>query len=105
MGGAVGTGNHIYGYGENAEVYVTKTGGGTVILGGNNTFTGGVFINNGVVQLGSSTALNTSTTGTPVNGVSFASAGASTGTLALGGNNAAVSFLSTANSNNNTAAI
>lgn len=38
-----------------------KSGEGTLVLSGNNTFTGGVAIDNGIVQVGAAGALNTTT--------------------------------------------
>jgi fibronectin-binding autotransporter adhesin len=58
---------------------LTKSGPGTLILSGNNTFTGGLTINAGMVQLGNSGALN-ATTPIPVH---FGAG--STGILNLGG--------------------
>ena len=58
---------------------LSKSGPGTLILSGNNTFTGGLAINAGMVQLGNSLALNSTTP----NYVHFGPA--STGILNLGG--------------------
>ena len=38
-----------------------KAGAGTLMLSGNNTFTGGIGINSGILQIGSASALNSST--------------------------------------------
>jgi len=62
---------------------------GTVTLSGPNTFTGGVTINSGTLQLGSSGALN-STVGSQ-NAVTFGSS--TTGALALTGNSVTISSL------------
>jgi fibronectin-binding autotransporter adhesin len=75
-------------------VALTKSGAGTVILGGTNAFTGGLYINNGVVQLASGAALNSSGT----NAVNFGNnASNSSGTLRLNGNSATIFSLSSAN--------
>jgi autotransporter-associated beta strand protein len=58
---------------------LSKSGAGTLILAGNNTFTGGLAINAGMVQLGNSGALNATTP----NPVHFGPG--STGILNLGG--------------------
>lgn len=68
---------------------INKTGDGTLKLSGSNTFTGGLSIAGGIVQLGSTGALNSTTP----NVVSFANS--STGTLRLNGNNVTVGGLST----------
>jgi fibronectin-binding autotransporter adhesin len=68
---------------------VSKGDAGTLILGAPNTFTGGVSITAGTVQLGNSGALN-STAGSE-NAVTFAAS--SSGTLALGGNNVVIRSL------------
>ncbi|MGN6370129.1 MAG: autotransporter-associated beta strand repeat-containing protein [Phycisphaerae bacterium] len=70
----------------------TKSGPGTVILSGANSFTGGVYLNEGVLQLGNAGALNA---GAP-NAVYFGQATSTSGTLTLGGNNATASLISTA---------
>jgi fibronectin-binding autotransporter adhesin len=62
---------------------ITKNAAGTLILSGNNTFTGGVTINAGTIQLGSAGALNP---GTP-NSLSV------NGGLALAGNSVTISSL------------
>ncbi len=66
-------------------------GGGTLILSGTNSFTGGVTIDAGTVQLGSAGALLT--TAGSENAVTFGAA--STGTLALTGLDTVVSALNT----------
>lgn len=80
-------------------VALTKSGVGTLILAGSNTFTGGIFINNGILQVGGSNALGS-------NGISFGSAsgsgifgplGFSSPVLRLAGNSVTVPFLSTTN--------
>ncbi len=68
---------------------INKTGAGTLTLSGTNTFTGGLSIAGGIVQLGSTGALNSTTP----NVVSFTNA--STGTLRLNGNSVTVGGLST----------
>ncbi len=68
---------------------VTLDGTGTVILSGNNTFGGGVQINGGVLQVGNSGALNSTTPNT----VTFGAG--STGKLRLAGNNIRVAGLVT----------
>ena len=85
---------------------ITKGAPGTLILSGNNTFTGGVYINNGILQLGSAGALN-ATTPNAINfdgsgiiaGVQYTNYGnvATAPTLALAGNNATVASISSAN--------
>lgn len=66
----------------------TKTGEGTMILSGSNTFTGGVTVNAGTLQLGHASALNSAAP------VSVAFGASSTGTLRLNGNSVTVSNLS-----------
>jgi fibronectin-binding autotransporter adhesin len=68
---------------------LTTTGSGTIVLGGANTFTGGLTINAGVLQLANTGALNSAAP----NAVSFTPG--SSGTLQLNGNSVAVSGLST----------
>jgi fibronectin-binding autotransporter adhesin len=67
---------------------LTKSGLGTLLLSGNNTFTGGVTINSGNLQMGSAGALNSTTP----NSVTFAAN--STGALQLNGNSVALGGLS-----------
>lgn len=77
-----------------------------MILSGNNTFTGGVYLNDGIIQLGNAGALNSST----ANAINFGGSGmisgvgvttpdalASAPTLALVGYSVSVASLSTAN--------
>ncbi len=68
---------------------IEKTQAGTIILSGNNTFTGGITIQSGIVQLGSAGALNTAAP----NAVNFGAS--STGILRLNGNQITVSGLNT----------
>ena len=68
---------------------LTKAGLGTMTLGGANTFTGGVTINAGILQLGNAGALN----GTTPNVVTFGPA--STGALNLNGISVTISGLAT----------
>ena len=68
-----------------------KVGTGTLTISGTNTFTGGVNINAGTLQVGSTGALN-GTAGSE-NAVAFGTS--STGTLALAGNSVVVANLST----------
>ncbi len=70
---------------------VAESGSGTQILSGADSFTGGVLLNAGTLQLGSTGALN-STVGSE-NAVTFGSG--STGTLALAGNSVVIANLST----------
>ncbi|MEI6604310.1 MAG: autotransporter-associated beta strand repeat-containing protein [Verrucomicrobiota bacterium] len=70
---------------------LTKTGSGTLTLSGTNTFTGGVTINGGVLQLASAGALNSASPNSLLFGPS-----AAVGTkLQLNGNNLTVSSLAT----------
>ena len=69
-------------------------GSATQILAGNNTFTGGVTINSGVLQLGSTGALNAAVP----NAVAFRAN--SSGLLQLDGNSVTVSSLSSRDPNN-----
>jgi probable HAF family extracellular repeat protein/autotransporter-associated beta strand protein len=71
------------------QLAITMSGTGVWILSGNNTFTGGVTINSGVLSLGSAGALNSASP----NGVAFGAG--STGTLALVGNSVTVGSLIT----------
>lgn len=70
---------------------VTKADAGTVVLSGTNTFSGGLAINAGTVQLGSAGALNN--IATQENTVTFGAS--STGTLALAGNSVTIANLTT----------
>ena len=63
---------------------ITKVGAGTLTLAGNNTFTGGLTINAGNVQLGNAGALNSSSP----NSVTFGPS--STATLSLNGNSVTI---------------
>ena len=67
---------------------ITLAGSGTLALGANNTFTGGVTINGGTLLINNAAALNS----TAPNVVSFGST--STGTLNLNGNSLSVGGLS-----------
>ena len=70
---------------------LTKTGNGSITLGGNNTFTGGVIINGGALQLANTGALNSATP----NSLTFGP-GAAVGTkLQLNGTSVTVSSLAT----------
>jgi autotransporter-associated beta strand protein len=71
---------------------IIKVGAGTLTLAGNNTFTGGLTINAGNVQLGNLGALNS---GSP-NSVTFGAS--STGTLSLNGNSVKIGDLNGASS-------
>jgi fibronectin-binding autotransporter adhesin len=55
---------------------ITKSGAGTLLLSGANTFTGGVIVNEGSVKLGNRNALGAFQTGRPVSQVTVASGGA-----------------------------
>ena len=73
----------------------TKIGIGTITLGGNNTFTGGVTINGGILQLANAGALNSAAPNSLIFGPN-APVGTSLGTkLQLGGNSVTVSSLAT----------
>jgi fibronectin-binding autotransporter adhesin len=89
---------------------LTKGAPGTLILSGNNTFTNGLYINDGSVQLGSAGALNATTPNTVnfggsglVAGVANTVGGANGGTLnsaptlSLGGNSTTIASVSSAN--------
>ena len=76
---------------------LVKTGAGLLALAGNNTFTGGVAIGAGTVQVAHTGALNSAAP----NAVSFTAG--STGTLQLNGNSVTVSSLSTDAGNPGTA--
>ena len=95
---------------DNSGTAITKGASGTLVLSGNNAFTGGIYINDGVVQVGSAGALNSTTP----NAINFAASGmisgiannsggatggtyASAPTLTLAGFSASVASLSTAN--------
>ncbi|MEI7956501.1 MAG: autotransporter-associated beta strand repeat-containing protein, partial [Verrucomicrobiota bacterium] len=67
------------------------TGLGTLAISGNNTFTGGVVINSGVLQLGSTTALNTTTP----NSLTFGASAPAGTKLQLNGNSVTIGALST----------
>lgn len=68
---------------------LTKTGGGILILSGNNTFTGGVYLNQGNLQLANPGALNSTTP----NALTFTNN--SSARLILNGTSATVSGLNT----------
>ena len=70
---------------------LTKAGGSTLTLGGNNTFTGGVAINAGVLQLNNAGALNSTTP----NSVTFGSNVPAGTKLQLNGNSVSVPGLAT----------
>jgi autotransporter-associated beta strand protein len=71
------------------QLGITMSGTGVWVLSGNNSFSGGVTINSGVLSLGSAGALNS----TNPNAVTFGSG--STGILALSGNSVTISSLAT----------
>jgi autotransporter-associated beta strand protein len=80
VGGAIAGANTIS---------LVKSGNGTLALGGNNTFTGGVTINAGTVLVANSAALNSSAPNAVVFGA------ASTGVLSLNGRSISLSGLAT----------
>ena len=82
INGAIGDGGSALG--------LTKAGTGRFILGGNNTFSGGLAISQGDVRLNHAGALNSTTP----NAVSFSS-NANLKTLSLNGNSVTVASLST----------
>jgi fibronectin-binding autotransporter adhesin len=71
---------------------VTKTGNTTITFSGSNTFSGGLNINAGTLQLGSANALNSS----GVNAVTFGNTGTTVAALRLNGNDTTISGLTTA---------
>jgi autotransporter-associated beta strand protein len=73
--------------GGNLGLVVAKSGTGLLALNGNNTFTGGLTLSSGIVQLGNPGALNSTTP----NAVTFSSG--STGDLQLNGNSITVPSL------------
>ena len=79
--------NGVISNGATATMALAKTGSGTWVLGGNNTFTGGVDIEAGILALANAGALNS----TAPNVVSFGPA--STGILALNGNSITITGL------------
>ena len=70
---------------------LTYAGSGTLTLGGNNTFTGGLTINSGVVTLANAGALNSTTP----NAVTFGASAPAGTKLQLGGNSVSVGALNT----------
>ena len=86
---------------------LVKSGTGTLNLSGNNTFTGGLYLNAGNVILGNAGALNSSTpnivsfgnSDTTVNGTSNATFSVQSGTLTINGNSLSLPQISTANAN------
>ncbi len=85
--------NGVISNGSATTLGIQKTGSGIWVLGGNNTFTGGVDIEAGALAVGNAGALNS----TSPNAVTFGPA--STGALALNGNTATVSGLNTTSTN------
>jgi autotransporter-associated beta strand protein len=79
--------NGVIGNGAATTMAVMKTGGGTWVLGGNNTYTGGVDIEAGTLRVGNAGALNAASP----NAVTFGPA--SNGTLAINGNNVTITGL------------
>ncbi len=76
------------------SIALTKSGVGPLILSGNNTFTGGVYLNSGTLQLNNAGALNSTTP----NFISFGNAYQNvSGTLTLNGNSLTTPMISTAN--------
>ena len=72
-------------------VALTKTGSLTLTLGGNNTFTGGVTINAGTLQLANAGALNSSAP----NSVTFGASAPATTKLQINGNSVTIGALAT----------
>jgi fibronectin-binding autotransporter adhesin len=81
--------------GSTRKLALKKDGTNTLTLSGTNTFTGGVTISNGVLAIGSTGALNSTTP----NAVTFAASAPSGTKLALNGNSVAVSSLSSTSTN------
>ena len=79
--------NGVIGNGAATTVAVMKTGSGTWILGGNNTYTGGVDIEAGTLRVGNAGALNSASPSL----VTFGPA--SNGTLAINGINVTINGL------------
>ena len=90
--GATGTINSILG----GSTGVTKNGVGTVILGGSNTFTGGLAINDGVVQVANAGALNSTTP----QAVAFGNTASTNPKLQLNGISLTIGALSATATNN-----
>jgi len=86
------TGALIIGTNITGAIALTKSGSSTaaLILNGNNTFTGGVIVNSGSLQIGNAGALNS--TPSSENAVSFGPS--STGNLSLGGYSVVIANLS-----------
>ncbi len=82
-GGVIQNGSGVVG--------LIKSGDHTLTLGGNNTFTGGVTINGGVLQLGNAGALNSSTP----NAVTFGPSVAAGTKLQLNGNSVTIAGIIT----------